>query len=87
MVHVYNGILLSHKVMPLGTPPLDLEMIVLWVTGHTEKDSIGYQVEVEPKWIGIHKLTKQKYTDIKNFWLLKKGAREGYISTLGLAYL
>ena len=29
------------------------------------------------KWIEIHKLTKQKYTDIRNFWLLKKGAREG----------
>lgn len=67
--------LLSHKVMPLGTTPLDLEMIVLCVTGHTEKDSICYQVEVETKWIGKHKLTTK--IDIRNSWLLKKRAREG----------
>lgn len=60
--------------MPLGTTPLDLEMIVLWVTGHTEKDSICYQVEVETKWIG-KQINKTK-PDI-NSWLLKKGAREG----------
>ena len=41
MVHIYNGILLSHKknkIMPFATKWMQLEIIVLSEASQTEKD-------------------------------------------------
>ena len=41
MVHIYNGILLSHKkneIMPFAATQMDLEMIKLSEISQTEKD-------------------------------------------------
>ena len=40
-VHIYNGILLSHKkdeIMPFAATRMDLEMIILSEVSQTEKD-------------------------------------------------
>ena len=41
MVHIYNGILLSHKmteIMPFAAIRIDLEIIILNEVSQTEKD-------------------------------------------------
>ena len=41
MVHMYNGILLSHKkseIMPFAATRMDLEMTILSEVSQTEKD-------------------------------------------------
>ena len=42
MVHIYNGVLLSHKkneIMPLAATWMDLEIIILSEVSQTEKDN------------------------------------------------
>ena len=38
MVHIYNGILLSHEILPFATTWMDLEGIMLSEISQTEKD-------------------------------------------------
>ena len=49
MVHIYNGILLSHKneIMPFITTEVDLEIIILSEVSQKEKNTIGYHLFVE----------------------------------------
>ena len=49
MVHIYNGILFSHKneIMPFITTEVDLEIIILSEVSQKEKNTIGYHLFVE----------------------------------------
>ena len=38
MVHIYNGILLSHKIMPFAATWMQLEIIILSEVSQKEKD-------------------------------------------------
>ena len=52
MVHIYSGILLSHKneIMPFAATWMQLEIIILSEVSQTEKDkSIWYHLYVESK--------------------------------------
>ena len=43
VVHIYNGIFLSHRkneIMPFATTPMNLETIILSGIGHAEKGKI-----------------------------------------------
>ena len=47
MVHIYNGILLSHKkyeIMPLAAIWMDLEIIILSEGSQIEKDKLSYDI-------------------------------------------
>ena len=56
MVHIYNGILLSHKkneIMPLAATWMDLETVILSEVSQTAKDK--YMI---PLLCGIQKMVK-----------------------------
>ena len=47
VVHMYNGILLSHKkneIMPSAATRTDLEMVILSEVSQTEKDKYHYDI-------------------------------------------
>ena len=67
VVHIYNGILLSHKkieIMPFAATWMDLEMIILSELSQTEKENIiCYHLSVECKKNDMSELLmKQKHT-------------------------
>ena len=67
-VHIYNGILLSHKnkIMPFATKWMDLEIIILSELSPTEKDkshtSLICGILKKKKKIQMNLLTQQKQT-------------------------
>ena len=68
MVHIYSGILLSHKkeIMPFAVTCVDLEIIVLSEVSQTEKDkyhmiSLICRI-LKKKKIQMNVFTKQKQT-------------------------
>ena len=68
MVHIYNGILLSHKkdeILPFATTWIDLESTMLSEISRTEKDKdsmLSLICGILKKMIQINLLTKQKQT-------------------------
>ena len=52
MVHIYNGMLLSHKkdeIMPFAAKWMDLEIIVLSEVGQKKTNAIRYHLYVDSK--------------------------------------
>ena len=52
MVHIYNGILLSHKknkVMPFAATWMDLEIVILSEVRQRKTNTIWYRLYVESK--------------------------------------
>ena len=67
MVHIYNGMLLSHKrneIIPFVATWIDLEIIILSEVRQTEKDKYHMLIcETKKRRIQMNLLTKQKQTN------------------------
>ena len=66
VVHIYNGLLLSHKkneIMPFAATWMDLEIIILSEVRQRKTNIIWYHLYVESKkMIQMNLFTKQKQT-------------------------
>ena len=75
VVHIYNGILLSHKkdeILPFATTWIDLECTMLSEISRTEKDKdsmLSLICGILKKLIQINLLTKQKQTCRLQKWI------------------
>ena len=52
VVHIYNGIFLSHKkneIMPFAARWMDLEITILSEVSQTKTNTMWYHLYVEPK--------------------------------------
>ena len=49
VVHIYNGILLSHEIMPFIAPWMDLEIVILNEISQMEKGTYHTCLYVESK--------------------------------------
>ena len=93
VVHIYNGILLSHKknkIMPFAATWMGLEIIMLSEVSQAEKDkyhiTITYMWNLKKKMTQTNLFIKQKQTyrlRERNYGYQRgKGRREGYTGGL-----
>ena len=82
MMHIYNGVLLSHKkenkIMPFATTLVDLKIVILSEVSKTQKDKYlsGYMLNLKKKkkTVQISLFTKQsRVTDMENKLMVMRG--------------
>ena len=79
-LHIYNGILLSHKndIMLFAARWMDLEVIILSEVSHRKTNILGHHLYVGSKiMIQMNLLTKQRLTDFENKLMVTKEGRVG----------
>ena len=81
-MHIYNGVLLSHKkenkIMPFATTLVDLKIVILSEVSKTQKDKYlsGYMLNLKKKkkTVQISLFTKQsRVTDMENKLMVMRG--------------
>ena len=91
MIHISNGILLSHKkskIMPFAATWMNLEIVILSEVSQIKKDKyrmISLIYRILKKWYKWTYLQKRSWvTDIEtNLWLPKAEGEEGWIGRWG----
>ena len=91
VVHIYNGILLSHKkneIMPFAATWMDLEIVILSEVSQAEKDKC-YMISLICglknnwyKWTYLH--NRNRVTALENKLMVTKGENGGINSETGI---
>ena len=87
VVHIYNGILLSHKknkIMPFAATWMDLETVIMSEVGQTEKDEYHYDITYMWNLKKCYKRTclqsRNRVTVVENNALVTRGEGGGRIN-------
>ena len=88
MVHIHNGILLSHKknkIMPFAATCMELETLILSEVNHKEKDKYHMISHIWNLIYGTMNLSSEKkIMDMENRLVVAKGERVRECDGLGI---